>query len=49
VATLANLYPAFTVLLGVVLLGERPRPTQHLGLVLGLLAIVLLTRSAAPG
>jgi drug/metabolite transporter (DMT)-like permease len=44
VATLSNLYPAFTVLLGVVLLGDRPRALQQLGLVLGLAAIVLITR-----
>ncbi len=44
VATLSNLYPAFTVLLGVVWLGDRPRALQQLGLVLGLAAIVLITR-----
>jgi drug/metabolite transporter (DMT)-like permease len=44
VATLANLYPAFTVLLGVLLLGERPRAAQQLGLALGLAAIALITR-----
>ncbi|MEQ1892332.1 MAG: DMT family transporter [Planctomycetota bacterium] len=43
-ATLANLYPAFTVLCGVFVLGERPRPVQQLGLVLALAAIALITR-----
>lgn len=44
VVPLANLYPAFTVALGVLLLGERPRPVQQLGMGMALLAIVLLTR-----
>ena len=44
VATLSNLYPAWTVLLGVVFLRDRPRPAQQLGLVLALGAIVLITR-----
>lgn len=44
VATLSNLYPAVTVLLGVALLGERPRPVQRLGLGLALVAIVLIAR-----
>lgn len=44
VATLSNLYPAVTVLLGVIVLGERPRPVQRLGLVLALVAIVLIAR-----
>jgi uncharacterized membrane protein len=44
VATLSNLYPAFTVLLGVAVLRDRPRPLQQLGLVLALGAIVLITR-----
>lgn len=43
-ATLSNLYPAVTVLLGVAFLGDRPRPLQRLGLVLALGAIVLITR-----
>lgn len=44
VATLANLYPAFTVLLGVLFLGDRPRLVQQLGLVMALVAIFLITR-----
>ncbi len=44
VATLSNLYPAFTVLLGVLFLRDRPRPVQQLGLALALGAIVLITR-----
>jgi len=44
VATLSNLYPAFTVLLGVLVLRDRPRPVQQLGLGLALAAIVLITR-----
>jgi drug/metabolite transporter (DMT)-like permease len=44
VATLSNLYPAFTVLLGVLFLRDRPRLVQQLGLVLALGAIVLITR-----
>jgi drug/metabolite transporter (DMT)-like permease len=42
-ATLANLYPAVTVLCGVAVLGDRPRPAQQAGLALALLAIVLIT------
>jgi len=44
VATLSNLYPAFTVLLGVLVLRDRPRPLQQLALGLALCAIVLITR-----
>ena len=44
VATLSNLYPAFTVLLGVLVLRDRPRFAQQLGLALALVAIVLITR-----
>lgn len=44
VVPLANLYPAFTVLLGVVVLRERPRPVQQLGLGMALVAIFLITR-----
>ncbi len=44
VATLSNLYPAFTVLFGVLVLRDRPRPVQQLGLGLALAAIVLITR-----
>jgi drug/metabolite transporter (DMT)-like permease len=44
VATLSNLYPAFTVLCGVLLLRERPRPLQQLGFVLALAAIAMITR-----
>jgi drug/metabolite transporter (DMT)-like permease len=43
-ATLANLYPAVTVLCGVLVLGDRPRPIQQAGLVLALGAIALITR-----
>jgi len=43
-ATLANLYPAVTVLLGILLHGDRPRPVQRLGLVLALGAIALIAR-----
>jgi uncharacterized membrane protein len=43
-ATLSNLYPAWTVLLGIVFLRDRPRPVQQLGLALALGAIVLITR-----
>lgn len=43
-ATLANLYPAVTVLCGVLVLGDRPRPIQQAGLVLALAAIALITR-----
>jgi uncharacterized membrane protein len=44
VAALSNLYPAFTVLFGVLFLGDRPRALQQLGLALALVAIVLITR-----
>jgi uncharacterized membrane protein len=44
VATLANLYPAFTVLLGMVFLRDRPRLVQQLGLALALGAVVLIAR-----
>jgi drug/metabolite transporter (DMT)-like permease len=44
VATLSNLYPAFTVLCGFAFLRERPRPVQQLGLALALAAIALITR-----
>jgi uncharacterized membrane protein len=44
VATLTNLYPAFTVLLAIVFLRDRPRLVQQLGLGLALGAIVLITR-----
>lgn len=44
VVPLSNLYPAFTVIFGVLFLGDRPRAVQHLGLVLALGAIVLITR-----
>jgi hypothetical protein len=47
VATLSNLYTAWTVLIGVVFLRDRPRPLQQLGLVLALRAIVLITLSPA--
>ena len=44
VATLANLYPAFTVLLGVVFLRDRSRLVQQLGLAMALGAVILITR-----
>lgn len=44
VATLVNLYPAFTVLLGILYLGDRPRLAQQLGLALALGAVLLMTR-----
>ena len=47
VATLSNLYPAFTVILGVLVLRDRPRPVQQLGLGLALGAIVLISRGAS--
>jgi drug/metabolite transporter (DMT)-like permease len=41
-AVLASLYPASTILLAAVTLGERPTPRQGLGMVTAVLAVVLI-------
>ena len=45
VAVLAGLYPAVTVLLAAVLLQERPRFVQGLGLVAAAVSVVLIVTS----
>jgi transporter family protein len=42
VVPLSALYPAITILLSLLLLGERPTPTQGLGIVLAIIASILL-------
>lgn len=42
VVPLSSLYPAITILLSLIFLGERPSPTQALGIVLALIASLLL-------
>lgn len=44
IATLTNLYPASTVALAALLVGERPRPVQWVGFGLALLAVLMINR-----
>ena len=42
VVPLSSLYPAITILLSLIFLGERPSVTQGIGMVLALVAALLL-------
>lgn len=42
VVPLSSLYPAITILLGLIFLGERPSVTQGIGIILAMIASLLL-------